>query len=538
MNLRQSRWWPFAPGLLFLALALPGLGARGLWAPNEATHAEAAREMVADGHWLLPRINGAPYLEKPPLLHWIAALAGLAAGGLGEGTARLPSVLGGLLGVLAVGGIGRRIWDSEGGFWAAFALATTGGWLWRARWMEPDALLAGLVAGSIWALVEGRHGRDLWTFLSGLPLGLALLAKGPVALLFLIPAAVGLYLPSPGAAMKRLAWLRLLGAAALAVALPLIWVAAAGLFAGYDFSSVLHRQVVERGASGLHHVRPFWYHFETFPLEALPWSLLLPGALWMAVRRLRDPEAGAAASLLLGWVAVPFLVFSLLPEKRSVYLLPLYPGAALLVGWIVTAAARWRSWVRWPLLATSGVLALPSVLLPVVALREMPQALGPALAAAVPMALGVVAGIAGALAGRLRAGWAGLALSTAIGVSAAAWGAAVLNEEKTAQRFAREAYQAAGAEEVAFFSRSRPGVHFYAGRIGPLVKTTEDLDALIASHAGSGALLVLDAVDLARIDLSTRVLVEDEVGERTLLLVRVEPPAESPSPEGPLQSAP
>ena len=77
------------------------LDVRKLQHPDEGRYAEIAREMVASGDWVTPRLNGIKYFEKPPLQYWLTA-ASFEAFELDEWTARLPGAMAGFLTILVV----------------------------------------------------------------------------------------------------------------------------------------------------------------------------------------------------------------------------------------------------------------------------------------------------------------------------------------------------------------------------------------------------------------------------------------------------
>src|SRR5207344_999778 len=94
------------------------LDSRRLVHPDEGRYAEIAREMVASGDWVTPRLNGLKYFEKPPLQYWITALA-YRAFGVHEWTARLWPALAGLVTVAAAGVTGTILGGPALGAFAA-----------------------------------------------------------------------------------------------------------------------------------------------------------------------------------------------------------------------------------------------------------------------------------------------------------------------------------------------------------------------------------------------------------------------------------
>jgi len=185
----------------------------------------------------------------------------------------------------------------------------------------------------------------------------------------------------------------------------------------YSLVGALREHFVDRAVSGMHHVQPWWYYAEVLPMDLLPWSGLVPGAVLLAWRR-RAP----GDRLLLVWVAFVVLFFSVSTEKRDLYVLPAWPAFALLVG---SFLRRWapggegappaRGWATVPLGITGGLLVAVGAVLPLAARRlEVVSALGAGVTAAA-----LVAGGAAALAAAWRGRPLGAAAATAGGIAAA-----------------------------------------------------------------------------------------------------------------------
>jgi 4-amino-4-deoxy-L-arabinose transferase-like glycosyltransferase len=125
-----------AAGLLFF----PGLGQPSLWDIDEGNNAEAAREMLEAGDWVVPTFNYHLRVDKPALLYWLQILA-YRTFGVNEFAARLPSALAALATVLVVYELGRRLFDRATGLLAGLILASTIGFSAAAHFANPDALL-------------------------------------------------------------------------------------------------------------------------------------------------------------------------------------------------------------------------------------------------------------------------------------------------------------------------------------------------------------------------------------------------------------
>src|SRR6266852_6410108 len=101
------------------------LGSRVLSTNDEARFPMLARDILSEGHWLLPRLDGVPHLNKPPLHAWLIALASWPMGAVTQWTASLPSVFAALVVVLATYWMGRRLFGGETALVAGLMVLTT-----------------------------------------------------------------------------------------------------------------------------------------------------------------------------------------------------------------------------------------------------------------------------------------------------------------------------------------------------------------------------------------------------------------------------
>src|SRR5262245_25739746 len=119
---------PVRDALLIIAagaiLLFTGLGRADLFNPDEPREAEMAREMLVSGDHVVPRLNGEPFLEKPPLFYWLVVTAYRAAGGPSEAAARVVPAIAGLLCLLMTWILARRILGETTALLAALILLT------------------------------------------------------------------------------------------------------------------------------------------------------------------------------------------------------------------------------------------------------------------------------------------------------------------------------------------------------------------------------------------------------------------------------
>ena len=107
-----------ALALVLVAYLLPLAQTAPLMEDDEGLHAAIAQEMVERGDWVVPRLMGEPFLDKPILYFWLEA-ASVASFGASEFAVRLPGTLTALAGALAVGWLAAAMVGRSAGVWAA-----------------------------------------------------------------------------------------------------------------------------------------------------------------------------------------------------------------------------------------------------------------------------------------------------------------------------------------------------------------------------------------------------------------------------------
>ena len=171
-------------GVVFL---LPFSGAVHLFDWDEIIFAESAREMIVSGDYLTVTINYEPFWEKPPLFIWMQVIS-MKVFGINEFAARFPNALGGIFTLISIYLVGRRVHGEKFGMlWAVtFGTAILPFFYFRTGIIDPwfNLFIFHGFAFFIFYLVPERFsGRLLNVGLSAFFLGLAVLTKGPVALL-------------------------------------------------------------------------------------------------------------------------------------------------------------------------------------------------------------------------------------------------------------------------------------------------------------------------------------------------------------------
>jgi 4-amino-4-deoxy-L-arabinose transferase-like glycosyltransferase len=321
-------------------LGLAWQGSRGLWEPDEGRNANIALGMLVSGDWMIPRLNGAPYLDKPPLHFWSVA-SSMRLLGVNEWGARVPNAVFFVTGAVLVWALGHRMWDQRAGRASAWIYATTLAPFAAANVVTPDTGLATfvlLLAYSYWrAEYDGsasRLARCAWWLLAGVAVGLGFLTKGPAVLVFLPPFALHLAIRRPRRtfALGPGPWL----ASTLAAAVALAWYFPIARSLPGAAAYLLDNQAIGRLVGTKWNRSPGWtgafaVYLPTLIGGSLPWS-----CWWLAnarhLGRLRHLLSDAGGLLLGLWFALPLLVFTLASSRLSLYLLPLFAPFALITG--------------------------------------------------------------------------------------------------------------------------------------------------------------------------------------------------------------
>ena len=298
---------------------------------DEARFPMLARDILAEGHWWLPRLNGVAHLNKPPLYAWLIAIAAWPTGTVTQQTAAYPSVFAALGTVGATYWIGRRLFSREVALAAGLIVVTTYGVFTMARVPMPDMMFCFALTGAVAAFIATEFDGRRW----GLALlysmiGVAFWTKGPAALLALA-VAVGYTWATHGWAgtARRLA---LAPGLLLLVLVVLPWWLLDAAAGGGEFTQriVLNDWLLWYFPAGKSSWRAVTDPIGQALTILLPWATLLPLAVWSALRT-GGRESPRAMPLLLIWAGTVFFLVAVSQQQRMRYYLPLCPPAALLV---------------------------------------------------------------------------------------------------------------------------------------------------------------------------------------------------------------
>jgi 4-amino-4-deoxy-L-arabinose transferase-like glycosyltransferase len=359
--------------VLLAAAVLPyflNLGVSSIWDANEAFYAQTPREMIEAGDYVTPSFNFQLRMNKPVLSYWNVA-ASYHLFGISEWSERLPIAIGAAVIIATAFGLGSLLGSTFAGLMAALVLATSPRLVLLARRIIIDVhitMWTGLVL-LCFALADTRpQQRRLYLSLMYVAAGFGVLTKGPVAV-FLPALVFFIYLAS----QKRHGDLRhmmLPTGAIISLAIVVPWYYFLYREHGWEYiSAFIVGENLGRYAEAIgEQSRGMLFYIPVMLADLFPWSAMIPVALWWAMRNERDNRI---ARLLVVWIAAIVVFFSLSGTKEDLYILPIVPAEAALIGAMLAKAidgrravssvegpVTWATGATAVLLAATGVAAL------------------------------------------------------------------------------------------------------------------------------------------------------------------------------------
>lgn len=331
VTMSRRRLWIGVWAIAIVVSLSAFLGSSPLVDPDEGRNAEAGREMAQTNDYVLPHMNGLPYLDKP-VAYFAAEAALMEVLGPTETAARLPALLFTLATIAVVAWFAKRTIGGDATLVATIVLASCPLVIAFARIVIFDSALGFFVTSSAIAFylaiesrLEGRSSRP-WAIAGWAAIGLGILTKGPVAILLPLLIAVPYGVYRRGArAIFSLAGVIVMAA----IVAPWVWAVSQTLpdFLPY----VLFTETISRLTSNeLKRNAPFWYFAPYILVGAFPWIVLLPFQIRREVTRDSNGNLDHRFLFAALWLVLPFVFFSLSTSKRPQYLVPLMPAIALL----------------------------------------------------------------------------------------------------------------------------------------------------------------------------------------------------------------
>ncbi|MCD6011360.1 MAG: glycosyltransferase family 39 protein [Flavipsychrobacter sp.] len=359
-------------GLLFI----PFLGNVHLFDWDEINFAECAREMIVSKDYLRAQIDFMPFWEKPPFFIWMQVLA-MKLFGVGEFAARLPNAITGIITLTTLFYVGKRIANEKlAGWWVLLYAAT---WLphfyFKSGIIDPIFNLFIFLAFFQVHLLRFSEKKVLHAMLAGLFLGMAVLTKGPVAILVAVLALSVYLVVNKGFTGYKIKHLLLVAFCAL---LPiLLWmgsaIAAHGMAYGKWFiTQFITYQVRLFSTEDADHGGPFVYHFIVLLFGCFPASVFLFQYTHKRVTHNLHAHDFTRWMWILFWVVL--ILFSIVKTKivhySSLCYFPLTYLAALQLYRLGHEPAKLKTTVKWLLLFTGSIVAILIIALPVIGINK------------------------------------------------------------------------------------------------------------------------------------------------------------------------
>ncbi|MFN4084169.1 MAG: ArnT family glycosyltransferase [Bacteroidia bacterium] len=367
--------YPFAAvGLWGAILFIPFLGAVHLFDWDEINFAESAREMLVTGNFMQVQINYMPFIEKPPLFFWLQAIS-MKIFGVGEYAARLPNAVIGIIALLSVFYIAKKHYSKKVAFlWVMFITGSFTPHLYYKSGII-DPLYNLLIFASIYQFYcyiintsKIKH-----CILLGFFLGLAVITKGPVAILIVLLCFLVYWV------MQKMqmffSWKHVFLVAFVCFIVSFAWFGAETIKNGPTFIVEFVKYQIDLFLNPVAgHGQPFWYHAVVLLFGAFPASVIAMPLLVKKIHSFNNEKALFLRFMqILFWVT--FILFSIVETKivhySSLCYLPLTFLAAV---YTVNLFENGRNLKKWQIVATAFIGILLGILFSVVTLVDILKA--------------------------------------------------------------------------------------------------------------------------------------------------------------------
>ena len=323
--------------------------------------AQIARNMLQSGDWVTAHLDGVPYLEKAPLVYWSIAFS-YKIFGAHDWAARIPIALSAVALCWLTAAMGIWAFGKRAGFYAGIIMATCVGLFLFTRILIPDVMLTLTVALAMWAFLraldEDEPHPRLWAAVLAVNLGLGLLLKSLIGIVFPVAAAV-IYLFLTRQLFSAAAWRRIHPFSGVVIVLLVAapWHILATLRNPPYFDFTLHS-----GPGQYHGFLWFFFineqllrflnlryprDYDTVPrlyfwlfhlLWLFPWSVYFPAIAKLSFKP--TDRAGRTRLLALCWAGF-VLIFFTFSTTQEYYSMPCYPALALLLGSAMATDSKW-----------------------------------------------------------------------------------------------------------------------------------------------------------------------------------------------------
>jgi len=327
-----------------IALYFTGISTKRLWRTDEPRVAGISAEMAFTGDYFMPKLNGKPFLEYPPMYYWVTS-SFYNTMGRSPFTSRLASGIAAVLGILLIYLLTKRMgFSSITAFFSGVVLASTAEYWALANRCLVDMLLCFFVIFAMYSFfklhqsLNARNGflkAFSWMILFAVTVGCGILTKNLLGIV-LPGIAIFFWLIIENIANKKSfwkSWITFILGCVISFVLPGLWLF--GLYKTHGFQmvhTVIWKNTIERFTGDYsQHSASIFYYFEHAPVQFMPWTILLGLIIIYLIVFKKKIKVDANMRFALAWFIFPFIFLTISDAKRPVYLLPLYPALALIV---------------------------------------------------------------------------------------------------------------------------------------------------------------------------------------------------------------
>ncbi len=325
---------PFTRYIIFFLLAFTlisaNIGGYSIYITDEARNAQCAYEMYERGDLIVPTFNGQLRTDKPPL-HYYFMMIGYSILGKNPYAARIFSAIFGALLVIFTSYVGSKYISQKAGTWSAIVLLSSLGFITQFHLAVPDPyLLFFMCGGMLLYFISDQEKNTKFLYLAYVFIGLAVLAKGPVAIVLPgITLLIYIILTKRFNVKSILELKPFMGLAiVLIVAVPwyvLVHFKTDGAWTqGFFFDHNIDRFSSPKEGHGGNILLPTIFTI----LTLLPFSIFIPQVVGFVLDKRKESVFLFSA---IG-VLVPVVFFSIASTKLPSYISPVFPFAALLIG--------------------------------------------------------------------------------------------------------------------------------------------------------------------------------------------------------------
>ena len=330
------------------------IGSFALFTPDEGRYSEIAREMVATGDYITPRLNGVGFFDKPILYYWLQASA-IQFFGLKESALRFWPALIGVLGCLMTYLGGHLLFNRRTGILSALILATCPLYYGAAHYANLDLEVAVFISNALLCFLigiqaESKKIRVSFLLAAYVFSALAALTKGLIGLAF--PAMIigcWILILNQWITLKRM---YLISGLTIFFALTIPWYVLVQQANPQFLHFFFVTQQVSRflTQADFNNKTPVWFYIPIVLVGLLPWVVFFFQALMQHIKAVAQHRKKHANQLfLLLWFFIIFVFFSIPKSKTIGYILPIFPALALMIGSYLSQT--------WDQFKTKGIIA-------------------------------------------------------------------------------------------------------------------------------------------------------------------------------------